>query len=52
MTLTGEIKMFIPIPIRLALGAAFVWYCFTNWDKAVFLIFLAYTFFKIVDSAR
>ena len=44
--------MFVPIPVRLALGAAFVWLCFADWDKALFIIFIAFTFSKIIDSAR
>jgi hypothetical protein len=44
--------MFVPIPVRLSLGAAFVWLCFTDWDKALFIILIGFTLSKIVDSAR
>jgi hypothetical protein len=44
--------MRVPIPVRLSLGAAFLWLCYTDWDKALFIILIGFTFSKIIESAR
>jgi hypothetical protein len=44
--------MWVPIPVRLSLGAGFLWLCYTDWDKALFIIFIGFTLSKILGGAR